>query len=71
MKKAKPAAPRSRRPEQRAASQTAKPSSVPSRGKYVYCIIEAADPLTFGSIGIGADPADVHTVHYKNLAAVV
>ena len=42
-----------------------------SRGKYVYCIIEAADPLRFGPIGIGADPSDVYTVHYKNLAAVV
>jgi gas vesicle protein GvpL/GvpF len=42
-----------------------------SRGKYVYCIIESADPLRFGPIGIGADPSDVYTVHYKNLAAVV
>jgi hypothetical protein len=43
----------------------------PSRGKYVYCIIESSDPLRFGPIGIGADPSDVYTVHYKNLAAVV
>ena len=42
-----------------------------SRGKYVYCIIEAPDPLRFGPIGIGADPSEVYTVHYKNLAAVV
>ena len=42
-----------------------------SRGKYVYCIIESNDVLTFGPIGIGADPSDVYTVHYKNLAAVV
>jgi hypothetical protein len=42
-----------------------------SRGKYVYCIIEASDMLKFGLIGIGADPSDVYTVHYKNLAAVV
>jgi Gas vesicle synthesis protein GvpL/GvpF len=42
-----------------------------SRGKYVYCIIEAGDPLRFGPIGIGADPSDVYTVHYKKLAAVV
>ncbi len=45
--------------------------SGPSRGKYVYCIIESTDPLRFGPIGIGADPSDVYTVHYKNLAAVV
>jgi len=42
-----------------------------SRGKYVYCIIESIDPLRFGPIGVGADPSDVYTVHYKNLAAVV
>jgi len=42
-----------------------------SRGKYVYCIIESNDALRFGPIGIGADPSDVYTVHYKNLAAVV
>jgi hypothetical protein len=45
--------------------------AVASRGKYVYCIIEASDPLKFGPIGIGADPTDVYTVHYKTLAAVV
>jgi len=46
-------------------------ASASSRGKYVYCIIESGDPLRFGPIGIGADPSDVYTVHYKNLAAVV
>ena len=46
-------------------------SVVGSRGKYVYCIIEAQDALKFGPIGIGADPSEVYTVHYKNLAAVV
>ncbi|MGE3958241.1 MAG: GvpL/GvpF family gas vesicle protein [Vicinamibacterales bacterium] len=42
-----------------------------SRGKYVYCIIEASDPFRFGHIGIGTDPSEVYTVHYRNLAAVV
>jgi len=42
-----------------------------SRGKYVYCIIQAPDSLRFGSIGIGADPSEVYTVHFKDLAAVV
>src|SRR5207244_10456665 len=46
-------------------------STSASRGKYVYCIIEAAEPLRFGPVGIGADPSEVYTVHYKNLAAVV
>ncbi len=51
--------------------QMASAEATGSRGKYVYCIIEAADPLRFGPIGIGAEPSDVYTVHYKNLAAVV
>src|SRR5258706_8062492 len=42
-----------------------------SRGKYVYCIIDAQEPLQFGAVGIGAGPVDVYTVHYQNLAAVV
>src|SRR6266478_5188133 len=42
-----------------------------ARGKYVYCIIQASDPLRFGPLGIGAEPAEVHTVHYKDIAAVV
>ena len=40
-------------------------------GKYVYCIIQTTDPLRFGRIGIGNEPADVHTVNYKDIAAVV
>ncbi len=42
-----------------------------SRGKYVYCIVQSADALRFGSIGIGAEPAEVHTVNFKEIAAVV
>jgi hypothetical protein len=52
------------------ASAVESPGSA-SRGKYVYCIIESTDPLRFGPVGVGADPSDVYTVHYKNLAAVV
>jgi hypothetical protein len=55
----------------RAGGGASAPSIVTSRGKYVYCIIEAVEPLQFGSIGIGADPSEVHTVHFRNLAAVV
>ena len=54
---APPAAPASRPPD--------------SRGQYVYCIIPAARPLRFGPIGIGAEPAEVETVHYERIAAVV
>jgi hypothetical protein len=40
-------------------------------GKYVYCIIQTEEPLRFGPIGIGGEPADVHTVNYKDIGAVV
>ncbi|HVR98121.1 MAG TPA: GvpL/GvpF family gas vesicle protein [Thermoanaerobaculia bacterium] len=40
-------------------------------GKYVYCIIPSREPLRFGSIGIGSEPADVHTVNFQDIAAVV
>src|SRR5438105_3609478 len=53
------------------ASSPAAPSSGPSRGKYVYCIISSEKPLRFGDIGIGAEPPEVYTILYKNLAAVV
>jgi hypothetical protein len=41
------------------------------RGKYVYCIIRSKVPLRFGPIGIGADPSEVLTIHYRDVAAVV
>jgi hypothetical protein len=41
------------------------------RGKYVYCVIRARDPLRFGPLGIGIEPAEIHTVNYKDIAAVV
>ena len=40
-------------------------------GVYVYCIIECAEPRTFGKIGIGGRSDEVFTVHYRDLAAVV
>jgi hypothetical protein len=42
-----------------------------SEGKYVYCIIRSEEPLTFGPLGLGQDPAEVHTVHYRDIAAIV
>src|SRR5882724_4335950 len=44
---------------------------VESRGKYVYCVIRSEDPLRFGAIGLGSVPAEISTVHYKDIAAVV
>jgi hypothetical protein len=40
-------------------------------GKYVYCIIQTTETLRFGPIGIGGEPAEVHTVSFKDIAAVV
>ena len=37
----------------------------------MYCIIRCNAPPRFGSIGIGAVPAEVYTVHFRQLAAVV
>ena len=42
-----------------------------SDGKYVYCIIRSAQPLSFGPLGLGPEPAEVHTIHYRDIAAVV
>jgi gas vesicle protein GvpL/GvpF len=40
-------------------------------GKYVYCVIGSGGPRRFGAIGIGAKAGEVHTVDYKEIAAVV
>lgn len=40
-------------------------------GKYLYCIIAAKKPKSFGPIGIGERGDEVYTVHYKDLAVVV
>jgi hypothetical protein len=42
-----------------------------NEGKYVYCIIQTRTPLGFGPLGIGAEPADTHTVNFRDIAAVV
>jgi hypothetical protein len=41
------------------------------RGRYVYCIIRSTTPLKFGSIGMDEEWADVYTINYKDMAAVV
>ena len=50
---------------------TPSPPDDPHEGKYVYCIIKSARQLRFGPLGIGGDPADVHTIHFGDIAAVV
>ena len=76
----KPAAEPAREPELRSATgplsdllafpdASARPGG--RSGKYVYCIIQSNEPCRFGPIGIGSEPAEVHTVNYKDIAAVV
>jgi hypothetical protein len=55
------------KPEARIASG----SEAAAKGRYVYCIIRTDQPLTFGAIGIGDEPAPVYTVRYEDLSAVV
>ena len=40
-------------------------------GKYVYCIIRSEQTLRFGPLGIGLEPAEVHTIQFQDIAAVV
>ncbi len=47
------------------------PSPVDPRGKYVYCIIRSNAPRRFGRIGLGAEPTEVHTVSFREIAAVI
>src|SRR5690242_20556815 len=43
----------------------------PQEGHYVYGIIQAREPLTFGKIGIGGRGDLVYTVHHSDIAGVV
>jgi hypothetical protein len=47
------------------------PSEEVHEGKYVYCIIKSEQRLAFGPLGMGTEPAEVHTIHYQDIAAVV
>ncbi|MCP8309436.1 MAG: GvpL/GvpF family gas vesicle protein [archaeon] len=39
------------------------------KGRYVYCIVECEDKISFGKTGI--DDNEVYTIPYKNISAVV
>ncbi len=47
------------------------PAADETRGKYVYCVIASEKPLRFGPLGLGAEPSEVTTVNFRDLAAVV
>ena len=65
------ATPASRRPVD--ARSQARPPRKPAeaRSKYVYCIIRSSQPRRFGAIGLGAEPTEVHSVSFREIAAVV
>ena len=41
------------------------------RGRYVYCIIRASQPLKFGAIGMDEHWPEVSTINFKDMAAVI
>jgi hypothetical protein len=41
------------------------------RGRYVYCIIRASQPLKFGAIGMDEQWPEVSTINFKDMAAVI
>jgi len=41
------------------------------RGRYVYCIIRASQPLKFGAIGMDEQWPEVYTINYRDMAAIV
>ena len=42
-----------------------------NRGRYVYCIIQASQPIRFGAIGMDEHSPEVYTINYRDMAAVV
>jgi hypothetical protein len=43
----------------------------PNRGRYVYCIIRASNPMRFGPIGMDDQSPEVYTINFRDMAAVV
>jgi hypothetical protein len=41
------------------------------RGRYVYCIIRAHQPLRFGAIGMDEHWPEVYTINFRDMAAVI
>ncbi|MCK4263713.1 MAG: GvpL/GvpF family gas vesicle protein, partial [Candidatus Aminicenantes bacterium] len=46
-------------------------STEKEEGKYIYCVINSTDEKDFGNMGIGGRGDKVHSVCYKDIAAVV
>jgi hypothetical protein len=62
---------------ERRIERTSKPSApadvdrTAGRGRYVYCIIRASQPLKFGAIGMDEQWSEVYTINYRDMAAVI
>jgi hypothetical protein len=68
----RPAVRTARRPSSAAVLDAPPSAGEPTgRGRYVYCIIRSDQPLSFGAIGMGEEPAPVYTVRCDDLSAVV
>jgi Gas vesicle synthesis protein GvpL/GvpF len=57
-------------PAQRVA-KAATDAEATNRGRYVYCIIRANNPMRFGPIGMDDQSPEVYTINYRDMAAVV
>jgi hypothetical protein len=64
-------APPSRRPAEARGAARPHRKAAETRSKYVYCIIRSPQTRRFGAIGLGTEPTDVHTVNFREIAAVV
>jgi Gas vesicle synthesis protein GvpL/GvpF len=62
---------RAERRIERVAKTTVDPEGALNRGRYVYCIIRASQPLKFGAIGMDEQSPEVYTIQFKDMAAVV
>jgi hypothetical protein len=73
--------PEPRSSDRRVAARSSPPPPAPAsvvdvdrnanRGRYVYCIIRATQPLKFGAIGMDEQSPDVYTITFRDMAAVV
>lgn len=58
-------------PSARIADADAHAAAPTTRGRYLYCIVEADDQLELGPVGVGDEANPVYTVHHGGFAAVV
>lgn len=62
---------RSNQPAGRAQKSGSGSGDVDSARKYLYCVIRSKEPRTFAVCGVAGSDHPIHTIHYRDLAAVV